>query len=97
MLEGAFGAGPGSQSTWDNRWDMGLHVKWSLTEALTARERRRIADAQTHQARLSYQDLRAKLTLGVQEAREACLSGQDRKFRCWPKNKIKAAEESASN
>ena len=77
MAEGAFGAGPGAQSTWDNRWDLGLHVKWNLTEALTARERRRVADAQGHQSHLSYQDLRAKLTLGVHEAREACLSSQE--------------------
>ena len=77
MLEGAFGGGPGSQSTWDNRWDLCLHVKWSLTEALTARQRRRVADAQTQQAHLNYQDLRAKLTLGIHEAREACLSAKD--------------------
>jgi outer membrane protein TolC len=77
MAEGAFGAGPGSQLSWDNRWDLGLHVKWSLTEALTQRQRRRLADAQSQQARLGYQELRAKLTLGVHEAREACLSGKD--------------------
>ncbi len=92
MAEGAFGAGPGSQSTWDNRWDMGLHVKWSLTEAITARERRRVADAQNQQVRLSVQDLRAKLTLGVQEAREACLSGQEQ--IALSQQQIKAAEES---
>ncbi len=77
MVEGAFGAGPGASSTWDNRWDLGVHVKWNLTEALTAHERRRLADAQTQQAHLGYQDLRAKLTFGVNEAREACLSGRD--------------------
>jgi outer membrane protein TolC len=77
MAEGAFGAGPGSQLSWDNRWDLGLHVKWNLTEALTARERRRLADAQNQQAHLNYQDLRGKLTLGVHEAREACQSGKD--------------------
>ena len=91
MAEGAFGAGSGAQSTWDNRWDMGLHVKWNLTEALTARERRRVADAQNHQAHLSYQDLRAKLTLGVHEAREACLSAQEQ-MRLG-QQQIKAAEE----
>lgn len=91
MAEGAFGAGPGSQSTWDNRWDLGLHVKWNLTEALTARERRRVADSQSHQAHLSYQDLRAKLTLGVHEAREACLSAQEQ-MRLG-KLQINAAEE----
>jgi outer membrane protein TolC len=77
MLEGAFGAGPGAQMTWDNRWDLGMHMKWNLTEAMTARQRRRLADSKIQQARLGYQDLRAKLTLGVLEAREGCLSGQD--------------------
>jgi len=77
MAEGAFGAGPGSQTTWDNRWDLCLHVRWNLTEAITARERRRLADAKIEQARLSYQDLRAKLTLGVYEASEASRSGRD--------------------
>jgi len=77
MAEGAFGAGPGSNLAWDNRWDLGMHLKWNLTEALNGRERRRIADAQNQQARLSYQDLRAKLTLGVQEAREAIFSAKD--------------------
>jgi outer membrane protein TolC len=77
MAEGAFGAGPGAQMSWDNRWDLGLHLKWNLTQALTARARRRQADAQQQQVRISYQDLRAKLTLGVQEARESCLSGAE--------------------
>ena len=92
MAEGAFGAGPGAQSTWDNRWDLGVHVKWNLTEALTAREKRRLADTQTQQARLSYQDLRAKLALGVHEAREACLSAEEQ-MRLG-ELQIKSAEES---
>jgi outer membrane protein TolC len=77
MLEGAFGAGPGSRMTWDNRWDAGLHLKWNLTEALTQRERRRLADSKIQQARLGHQDLRAKLTLGVREALEASRSNKD--------------------
>jgi outer membrane protein TolC len=77
MAEGAFGAGPGSQSTWDNRWDLGLHVKWNLTDLVTARQRRRVADAQSEQARLGYDELRAKLALGVREAYESSLSGKE--------------------
>lgn len=77
MLEGAFGAGPGSRLDWDNRWDMGLQFRWNLSEAVTARERRQQADVKMRQLQLSYQDLRAKLTLGVLEAREASLSGQE--------------------
>ena len=70
MAEGAFGAGPGSQLAWDNRWDLGLHVKWNLTEAVTARDRRRLADAQIQQTRLGYQELRAKLDLYKANARK---------------------------
>jgi outer membrane protein TolC len=77
MNEGAFGAGPGSRLDWDNRWDMLLNVRWNLTDFLTARERRQQADMKRQQAQLGYQDLRAKLTLGVTEAREAALSGAE--------------------
>jgi outer membrane protein TolC len=75
MAEGAFGAGPGDQLDWDNRWDLCLQVRWNLTEFLTARDRRRVADAKFQQAHLAYQDLRGKLTAGVQAAREEILSG----------------------
>lgn len=94
MFEGAFGAGPGARSTWDNRWDLGLHLKWNLTEALTLRERRRLADAKIQQARLGYQDLRARLTLGIHEAREACLSGKDQML--LGEKQIQDAEEAYS-
>ncbi len=77
MGEGAFGAGPGSRTNWDNRWDLGLQARWNLTELLTARQRKRLADVKIQQAHLSYQDLRGKLTLGVKEAREAARSNQD--------------------
>jgi outer membrane protein TolC len=77
MAEGAFGAGPGASTDWDNRFDLGLQVRWNLTEFVTARERRRVADSKMQQAHLTYQDLRAKLTASVQAAREASLSGAD--------------------
>jgi outer membrane protein TolC len=76
-LEGAFGAGPGSRTAWDNRFDLGMNLRWNLTDALTARERRRQADVKMLQAHLGYHDLRDRLTLGVREAREAIQSGQD--------------------
>ncbi len=75
--EGAFGAGPGDRLSWDNRLDLGVHLRWNLTEAATAKERLRQADCQAAQVHLSYQDLRAKLTLGVTEARGAIESGRD--------------------
>lgn len=77
MAEGGFGAGPGSGLDWDNRWDLGLQARWNLTEFLTAREKRRLACVKLQQAQLAYQDLRGKLTLGVQEARETIVSERE--------------------
>jgi outer membrane protein TolC len=77
VAEGAFGAGPGSHSNWDNRLDLLLQARWNLTEFATARERQRLVQSKQNQAQLSYQDLRAKLHLGVQEAREASLSAAE--------------------
>jgi outer membrane protein TolC len=76
MLEGAFGAGPGASLDWDNRWDLGLQARWNLTEFLTARRQQQVARSKLEQLHLSYNDLRGKLTSGVQEAREAILSGE---------------------
>jgi outer membrane protein TolC len=75
MAEGLFGAGPGSRSDWDNRWDLGLQVRWNITEWTTARERKRVAQAKLNQLHLSYQDLRAKLAMGVQASREGIHGG----------------------
>lgn len=75
MAEGGFGAGAGDQLTWDNRWDLGLQARWNLTEFITRRDRQRAAQAKMQQAHLAYDDLRGKLTAGVQEARGAILSG----------------------
>jgi outer membrane protein TolC len=77
MAEGLFGAGPGARSDWDNRWDLGLQARWNLTELVTVRDRQRVAQAKLNQLHLTYQDLRAKLTLGVQEAQDTVLSGRD--------------------
>jgi outer membrane protein TolC len=77
LNEGAFGAGPGASLSWDNQLNINVNLRWNLTEALTAKERRRQADLTATQAQLGYQDLRAKLTLGVTEAREAIRSGID--------------------
>jgi outer membrane protein TolC len=92
LLEGAFGAGPGSNLAWDNRWDLGVHLRWKVGDAWTARERRRQTDARVSQAQLTYHDLRAKLTLGVREARETALSGlQQLKLS---EEQVRSAEES---
>jgi outer membrane protein TolC len=76
MAEGIFGGGPGDSSDWDNRWDMVLQARWNLTELCTARDRARVSQARYNQAQLSYQDLRGKLSAGVEEAQSAILSGQ---------------------
>jgi outer membrane protein TolC len=77
MLEGAFGAGPGSTLDWDNRWDLIVGARWNLTGLLTARDRIAVVESQLVQTQISYQDLRSKLSAGVQEARNAILSGQE--------------------
>jgi outer membrane protein TolC len=76
-VEGDFGGGPGASMVWGNRFDLGLTAKWNLTEFITARQKRQLAQSKLAQAHLSMEDLQAKLTLGVQEARSAILSGQE--------------------
>jgi outer membrane protein TolC len=78
MVEGGFGASPAGQDfAWANRFDFGVHMKWNLSEFVYAKQRRHQADANIEQVHLSYQDLRSKLTLGVQEARDAIHSGRE--------------------
>jgi outer membrane protein TolC len=77
MAEGIFGAGAGSSTSFDNRWDLALQVRWNLTDLLTAEAKKRVAASQISQVRLTYQELRARLTLGVREARETILSGAE--------------------
>jgi outer membrane protein TolC len=77
MGEGIFGAGPGASSTWDNRFDVCLSARWNLTEFVTRHDKLRILDTKAQQAHLAYQDLRGKLTAGVQEAREAIVQGKE--------------------
>jgi outer membrane protein TolC len=77
MVEGAFGAGPGVRSDWDNQWDLCVKARWNLTYLASAKQRQEAAHAQVQQAQLAYQDLRGKLTAGVQEARDTSLSGRD--------------------
>jgi outer membrane protein TolC len=77
MAEGAFGAGPGDDTRWDNRWDLALQARWDLSSFVTARERQRAAESRLRQASLNLQDVRAKLASGVEEARDAVLSTQE--------------------
>jgi len=76
MVEGGYGAAPiGKPYDWANRFDLGVHMRWNLSEFVFAKEKRRQADANIQQVRLTADDLRAKLTLGVQEARDAIQGG----------------------
>ncbi|HVS39698.1 MAG TPA: TolC family protein [Gemmataceae bacterium] len=74
--EGAFGAGPDASMAWDNRFDVGVQVRWDLMELFKAADEKRLAESKRRQVELTYDDLRGKLTLGVVEAREAILSGR---------------------
>jgi outer membrane protein TolC len=76
-IEGLFGAGPGSTLDWSNRFDLGVQARWNLTDLFTASEQKRLADSRITQLHLAYQDVRAKLTMGVQEAQQASLSGRE--------------------
>src|SRR5262249_37045246 len=75
LAEGGFGAGPGDDMRWDNRFDARVQVRWKLTEFCKARDQQRIAESKLQQLYLTHQDLRQKLTLGVHEARSAIVAG----------------------
>jgi outer membrane protein TolC len=77
MLEGGFGAGPNGGLTFANRFDLGVQARWNLTDLLTADAQRRIGSSAANQAHLAYAELKGKLTLAVQEARESILSGRE--------------------
>jgi outer membrane protein TolC len=76
MIEGLFGAGPGSAMNWDNRWDLGLQMRWNLADLITGPRVECVTAARIDQVNLTYQDLRAKLSMGVRQARDASLSGR---------------------
>lgn len=77
VSDGGFGAGPGRSMDWTNRFDSAVRLRWNLNEFSQSRHKRRQADANIQQVQLSYQDLKAKLTMGVQEARDATHSGHE--------------------
>jgi outer membrane protein TolC len=77
VCEGAFGAGPGANLTWDNRVDVCAQARWNLTEYLTGRKKKQIEDSKQKQVELSHAETAARLTSGVQEARDAILAGRE--------------------
>jgi outer membrane protein TolC len=76
-LEGGFGAGPNGGLTFANRFDVAVQARWSLTDLFNADAQRRIGNSVVNQAHLTYADLKGKLTLAVQEARESIVSGRE--------------------
>jgi outer membrane protein TolC len=76
VAEGAFGAGPGTSLTGDNRLDVFVQARWNLTAWYTRCERQRAAEARKAQVHLSYSDLRGKLTASVEEAVATIQSGK---------------------
>ncbi|MBI1918266.1 MAG: TolC family protein [Planctomycetes bacterium] len=75
-LEGPFLAGPGASLSTENRFDLGLQLRWNLSDLWTAKPRQRLAQNRLSQARLSYEDLRGRLAMGVQEAQQTIQSTQ---------------------
>jgi outer membrane protein TolC len=76
-LEGGFGAGPDGTLSFTNRFDVAVQARWNVTQLLTADAQRRIGNSVLAQAHLTHADLKGKLTLAVQEARESILSGRE--------------------
>jgi hypothetical protein len=72
MDEGAFGANAASGPfTWADRFDAGIEAKWKISDLFLADKKRDVASNQICQVQLAAQDLRAKLTMGVHEAKSA--------------------------
>ncbi|MFN4258025.1 MAG: TolC family protein [Gemmataceae bacterium] len=76
MAQGGFGAGPGSSMDWDNRWDMGLQMRWNLTELAALKERRRVTQSRLCQLHMAHAELRRKLIIGVQTVQQSILNAR---------------------
>jgi outer membrane protein TolC len=91
-MEGLFGAGPGGDMAWDNRLDIGVQVRWNLTQLAHAEHRRAQARSKQLQAMYNYDDVRGKLAAGVQDARDTIIF--DREQIGEARSEIKNASES---
>jgi len=68
--ESAFGANAvGGAFNFADRFDMGVAAKWKISDLLLADKKRAVATNQICQVQLAAQELRAKLTMGVHEAK----------------------------
>ncbi|MFO0929880.1 MAG: TolC family protein [Gemmataceae bacterium] len=77
VFEGLFGAGPGASLAFDNRLDVGVQLRWNITALFQAEHNRDLGRSKHKQAMYTYHDLRGKLAAGVQESRDAILSGRE--------------------
>ncbi|CAN5132159.1 hypothetical protein BH10PLA2_BH10PLA2_10010 [soil metagenome] len=77
LIEGGYGTGPGASTSWNNRMDLFLQVRWDITQLFKQEEQKAIMRARTEQANLSSRDLKAKLTAGVAEAWEVVSRGRN--------------------
>ncbi len=77
VVEGAFGAGVGGSLSFDNRLDIGLTARWSLTDLMNRDNKRAKVDSQRQQVELTLEDLRGGLAAKVREARETIVHGRD--------------------
>jgi outer membrane protein TolC len=77
VLEGLFGAGPGARMDFDNSLNVIVQARWNLTGLFTAEPTQRVAESRIQQVHLTYEDVRAKLATGVEEAQQASRSGRD--------------------
>lgn len=76
--EGAFGAnGTATPFLFANRFDMGVEAKWNVTDLFLADKKRGVAMNQLCQANLTAQELRARLTAGVHEAKSTIDAGEN--------------------
>lgn len=91
--EGLFGAGFGSTMTWANRLDAGVQARWNISDLFLAERKKAVAFAQMNEAQWTYQELRSKLTLGVQEARTT-IQNTGKQFAV-AEDQIKRAKEAA--
>ncbi|MBY0231903.1 MAG: TolC family protein [Gemmataceae bacterium] len=77
IFEGAFGAGPGGQLAFDNRFDVAVNLRWNVAELGQTEAKRRQARSRQAQTMYALNELRGKLALGVQEGKDAVLHGRE--------------------
>jgi outer membrane protein TolC len=77
LCEGPFGAGPGGSLAWDNRFDLGLQLKWNVTQLCQIESRRNLIRSKQAQAMYSLDEVKNKLALGVTDSRDTILAGRE--------------------